>query len=164
MTKKYLLDIAGYSNWADTALINWLEQLNNEQWEKEIESSFPSIEETVLHIVSAKKIWIDFWQKVPNPTFLSARFKGTKNELIALWRKVMDDYQNVLENYDEEKYSGIISLKVNGEEWQMEFMQTVLHQSNHGTYHRGQLVTMLRQAGFTTFSNTDLATYFVKVI
>ncbi|WP_408612388.1 DinB family protein [Chryseobacterium fluminis] len=36
------------------------------------------------------------------------------------------------------------------------------HFVNHATYHRGQLVTLLRQTGFTDFSNTDLATYFIK--
>ncbi|WP_223233283.1 DinB family protein [Chitinophaga sp. CF418] len=31
---------------------------------------------------------------------------------------------------------------------------------NHSTYHRGQLVNMLRQVGFTQLSSTDLATYY----
>jgi uncharacterized damage-inducible protein DinB len=76
----------------------------------------------------------------------------------------MEDYKNLIENYPEENYTQIISFKVRNEEWKMEFAQTVLHHNNHATYHRGQLVTMLRQAGFTNFSNTDLATYFVKVV
>lgn len=164
MTKKYLLDIANYSNWVDNAVIKWLEQINDEQWKKEIASSFNSIAKTVLHIVGAKKVWIDFWQNVPNPVFLSAEFKGTKTELIEIWKKSMEDYKNLIENYPEENYTQIISFKVRNEEWKMEFAQTVLHHNNHATYHRGQLVTMLRQAGFTNFSNTDLATYFVKVV
>nr|WP_228388466.1 DinB family protein [Chryseobacterium sp. CBo1] len=56
MTKKYLKEIAEYSNWADSSIINWLEQIDDEKWEKEIESSFNSIFKTVLHIVGAKKI------------------------------------------------------------------------------------------------------------
>ncbi|MEJ1241040.1 DinB family protein [Chryseolinea sp. T2] len=36
------------------------------------------------------------------------------------------------------------------------------HAVNHATYHGGQLVTMLRQAGFSSFSNTDLVTYFIN--
>ncbi len=163
MTKKYLTEIADYSNWADNAIIKWLEQINDEQWEKEIESSFNSIAKTAIHIVSAKKIWIDFWRNVPDPVFLSAEFKGTKNELIEIWKKTMDDYKKFIEIYHEDNYTEIISFKVRGEEWKMEFAETVLHQNNHATYHRGQLVTMLRQAGFNSFSNTDLATYFVKV-
>lgn len=161
MTKKYLLEIANYSNWTDSAVIKWLEQISDEQWEKEIPSSFNSIAKTAIHLVSAKKIWIDFWKNVANPVFLSARFTGTKSELIEIWKKTMDDYQDLIANYPEANYSQIISFKVRGKEWKMEFAQTVLHHNNHATYHRGQLVTMLRQVGFTGFSNTDLATYFV---
>lgn len=75
----------------------------------------------------------------------------------------MDRYKSMIENYPEENYGQIISFKVRSEEWKMEFVKTVLHHNNHATYHRGQLVTMLRQAGFTNFSNTDLATYLVKL-
>ena len=162
MTRKYLLDIAHYNNWVDSIVMKWIEQINDEQWEREIASSFNSIAKTVNHLVSAKKIWIDFWRNVPNPVFLSAEFKGTRHELIEIWKRTIDEYKSFIDNYPEENYSQIISFKVRGEEWKMEFAQTVLHQNNHATYHRGQLVTMLRQVGFTNFSNTDMATYFVK--
>ena len=48
------------------------------QWEQELTSSFPTIKQTALHIVSAQKIWLDFWAKTPEPVFLSAKFTGTK--------------------------------------------------------------------------------------
>ncbi|MEH6680237.1 MAG: DinB family protein [Sediminicola sp.] len=163
MTKIYLSEIANYSNWVDDATIQWLEQIDDEQWEKEIASSFNSIAKTAIHLVSAKKVWIDFWKNVRNPVFLSTEFNGTRTELIEIWRKIMSDYKKIIENYPEENYAQIITFKVRSEEWKMEFAQTVLHHNNHATYHRGQLVTMLRQVGFTNFSNTDLATYFVKV-
>ena len=47
-----------------------------------------------------------------------------------------------------------------GGEGRMEFWQTFSHIINHSTYHRGQLVTILRQAGFTKLSSIDLATYY----
>lgn len=78
MTKVYLSEIANYSHWADNAIITWLEQINDEQRQQEIASSFNYIGKTVIHLVSAKKIWIDFWQNVPYPVFLSTEFKGTK--------------------------------------------------------------------------------------
>ena len=34
--------------------------------------------------------------------------------------------------------------------------QVFAHVVNHGTYHRGQLVTMLRQVGFSNVGSTDL--------
>ena len=33
--------------------------------------------------------------------------------------------------------------------------EVIMHCMNHGTYHRGQIITMLRQAGFTVVGSTD---------
>lgn len=162
MNKRYLLEIANYSNWADNAIILWLGQICDEQWYKETPSSFNSVAKTVTHIVSAKKIWIDFWNGTPAPVFLSSHFQGTKDELIEIWKKTIEEYTFLINNYPEDDYAQIVTIKIREEEWSMEFAQTVLHHNNHATYHRGQLVTMLRNAGFTDFTNTDLATYVSK--
>jgi uncharacterized damage-inducible protein DinB len=161
MTKEYFTELASYNNWTDEIIINWLLQLSDQQWEEQITSSFSSIQDTVLHIVSAKKVWVDFWTKVPNPIYLSTVFSGTREELISIWQKASEDLQNFMENYEEENYQELISVKYpNGREVEMMFWQTLPHFVNHATYHRGQLVTMLRQVGFVTFNNTDLFTYF----
>lgn len=162
MTKKYFLELANYSNWADSIVIEWLNQINEEQWEQVITSSFSSIRQTATHIVSAKRIWIDFWTNTPNPVYLSAGFKGTKNELIEIWQKVSADLENFISHYPEENYFHPITFRYpRGGEGQLVFWQTFSHFINHATYHRGQLVTLLRQAGFANFSNTDLVSYFI---
>lgn len=162
MTKKYFTALANYNIWADNLSIEWLNQINDEQWERPIESSFNSIRATATHILSAKKIWIDFWTKAPNPVYLSSKFKGSKNELIEIWRNASADLKNFIENFPEDDYEKPITFNYpNGREGQMIFWQTFPHFVNHATYHRGQLVTLLRQAGFTKFSNTDLANYFM---
>ncbi|WP_312902645.1 DinB family protein [Chryseobacterium taichungense] len=163
MNKKYLLGIANYSNWVDQTVISWLEQINDEQWEKEMPSSFSSIAKTTLHLVSAKRIWIDFWNKEPKPVYLSREFKGSKEELLEIWRKIMADYLRFVTKFPEHEYDSAVSINIGNEVWSMEFSQTVLHHNNHASYHRGQLVTLLRNAGFSDFSNTDLATFYVKI-
>ena len=63
--------------------------------------------------------------------------------------------------YPEENYQQPVTFKKpNGEAGRMEFSQTFPHIINHNTFHRGQLVTLLRQAGFTKLSSTDLFTYY----
>lgn len=162
MTKAYFTELARYNNWTDNIIIEWLNQIGDEQWEQTIPSSFSSIRQTAIHLVSAKKIWIDFWTKTPNPVYLSAGFNGTKNELIVLWQQVSLDLKTFIDNFPEENYLHPVTfIYPNGKEAQMPFWQTFPHFINHATYHRGQLVTLLRQAGFTQFSNTDLLTYFM---
>lgn len=160
MRKKYLAELTGYVLWTNNIVISWLDQVDDEQWEREVPSSFNSIKNTTLHIVSAEKIWAGFWRNTPNPVFLSAGFKGDKDELIGIWKATSADLKNLIEGFSEEKYSEQISFNFRREEWRMEFLQTFLHFINHSTYHRGQLVTLLRQVGFKDLSSTDMAVYF----
>ncbi len=163
ISKEYLKALADYNIWTDNIIMEWLDQIDDRQWEQPVVSSFSSIKQTVLHMVSAKKIWIDFWTNVPDPAYLSAGFKGTKNELIGIWKKASVDLKNFMETFPEENYQQPITFKYpKGGEGRMAFWQTFPHFINHATYHRGQLVTMLRQAGFTGFTSTDLATYFIS--
>ena len=161
MNKQYFMELAGYNTWADHIAIEWINQIDDEQWNKVITSSFSSVRQTAIHITSAEKIWIDFWENTPEPIYFSAGFKGTKNDLTDTWKKASADVKKFIEKYPEEKYAELVSfIKPNGEKGQMEFARTFPHMINHSTYHRGQLVTLLRQVGFTKFSSTDLFTYY----
>jgi uncharacterized damage-inducible protein DinB len=159
--KNYFVELAEFSNWADGRAIDWISQISDEQWNQVFVSSFGSIRETVVHMVSAKKIWIDTWTNVPNPLYLSSTFKGSRNELISIWKQLSEDLMSFIENFRLENYLNEITVKKpNGERSTMEFRKTFPHMINHATYHRGQLVTLLRQAGFSDLSNTDLFTFY----
>lgn len=161
MNKTYFRELAAYSNWADNYAMEWLEQITEEQWDQSFNSSFSSIRQTAVHIAGAKKIWIDFWTNTPNPVYLSATFTGTKEQLISIWKQTSLDLLSFIETFPEDDYNKQIAIiKPNGQHDQMKFSQTFPHMINHATYHRGQLVTLLRQAGFTAFSNTDLFTFY----
>ncbi len=47
-----------------------------------------------------------------------------------------------------------------GIEFNQPIYQLLVHVFNHTTYHRGQVVTMLRQVGYTDVSSTDMTTFF----
>ena len=162
MNRNYLIQIADFNNWADNKVMEWLQQINDDQWMQVIVSSFSSLRQTAIHIVSAEKYWVDHWEQTPEPTFLSAQFNGTKEELIKIWNKSSADLKTVVNGFPEENYSQTISFKYpgNGRIGQMSFWQTVVHVINHSTYHRGQLVTLLRQTGFVNLSSLDMANYF----
>jgi uncharacterized damage-inducible protein DinB len=161
MNKNYFTELADYNCWVNSIIINWLDQIDDRQWEQVIVSSFSSISATAIHIASAQKIWNDYWQNAPDPIFLSAEFKGTKNELITILGKASADLKRFIDQYPAENYLKEIVFKwPGGQEGRMAFWQTFSHMINHSSYHRGQLVTLLRQAGFTKFTSTDLATYY----
>jgi len=162
MNKAYFTALAAYNSWANAKAISWLQQITDEQWEQINTSSFSSVKQTAVHIASAEKIWIDFWTKAPNPVYLSSYFQGSRQELIDIWEDTSAGVQNFIEDHPEENlHDPVIFVYPNGRTGQMAYWQTFAHIMNHSTYHRGQLVTLLRQAGYSQFSSIDMATYFI---
>ena len=124
-------------------------------------SRFTYIADTVLHIVGDEQVWHDRLIKVENPIWLPANFKGGKAEALDAWNqssKLLVDYTQSLSN---ESLDQIIPYKrINGEALSQPVFEILAHVFNHSTYHRGQLVTMLRQVGFEDVSSTDLALFY----
>ena len=160
MNKKYFIELAQYNIWANNIVISWLQQIDDEQWKRSINSSFSSIEATVTHIAGAEKIWSERWQLHQNIIFLQPVFADAKNELIEIWKAASASILDFIEQMNEDDFTKSFSFKrLNGEENTLQYVQTFTHVINHSTYHRGQLVTMLRQVGFTNVSSTDHLAY-----
>lgn len=51
---------------------------------------------------------------------------------------------------------------IKGDQFKQPIFQMLVHVFNHGTYHRGQLVTMLRQAGVEKIPQTDFIVFSRK--
>lgn len=155
MTKNYFIELAGFNIWANNIVCSWLEKINDEQWSQTVVSSFNSIQETVLHIISAENAWLQRFKKEP-VEWLQSTYKGSKEEHINLWKKTSAAFKEYVENFDENKSQTNLDFRrLNGDAYSMPFYQLFAHVVNHATYHRGQLVTMLRQVGFTDVSATD---------
>jgi uncharacterized damage-inducible protein DinB len=162
--KKYFLELAQFNIWANNKFIDWINQLSDEQFDQEITSSFSSIQATCLHIAAAEKIWLERWQLVANPSFLAIDFKGSKFELIQIWQKASIDILHFIESLDEKDFENKFSFsRLNGDLFHMQYSKTFAHIFNHSTFHRGQLITMLRQANFTAVDSTDILSYYREI-
>jgi len=161
MTKNYFIQLAEYNIWANTIFMGWLRQITDEQWNQPAESSFKSIAETVVHTAGAEKIWFERLTEVQSPVFLLSVFKGTKEEALAIWETTSQNLKSFIENLDETQMQKVLRfVRLDNKTYELEYYQVFAHIFNHSTYHRGQLVTLLRQAGFTGIHSTDVSTYF----
>jgi len=161
MTKQYFIELADYNIWANNIQCSWLEQLSATQWEQEIVSSFNSIQKTVLHVIAAENIWLQRLEKKADTVWLQGSYTGSKAEHITLWKSLSQGLKDYVMHMDESILNQNLDFKrINGEAYSMPYYQVLAHIFNHSTYHRGQLVTMLRQAGFTAVGSTDMLGYF----
>jgi uncharacterized damage-inducible protein DinB len=161
MNKEYFIQLSNYNAWANAVVCSWLKKISEEQWKQRIVSSFNSIEETVLHTVASEKLWHERLSNVQTLELLVNTFKGSKAELVSIWKEMSHDLEKYIESFDEELLTKKLTYKnIKGIEFTMPYYVLFGHIMNHSTYHRGQLVTMLRQAGFTEVSSLDMTTYF----
>ena len=150
-----------YNYWANHQLLEVVETVPPEQFIKDLGSSHGGIHGTLVHIMGAEEIWMKRW-KGENPTsFYSAVDFPTFEALDNHWEMVemeMMGFCHMLKN--EADIQKTITYKdLKGNAYSQPLWQLMQHLANHSTYHRGQIVTMLRQIGVKPVG-TDLVTYF----
>jgi uncharacterized damage-inducible protein DinB len=76
------------------------------------------------------------------------------------WADLEDKVRPLVNGLGETGASRIVEYKLmNGQPGALPFWQLVLHIVNHGSYHRGQVTTLLRQLGAPPPKSTDMITF-----
>ena len=161
--KELFVQYAAYNTWANSLLFAAVEALPEEQQQAEVSSSFPSLFKTILHLLDAENIWwqrIKLQEKVTRP---SENFIGSINELIKLVLVQNKQWQEWVSGLNENGLQHeFIYMNSKKERFKQPVFQMLLHLFNHGTYHRGQLVTLLRQLGIEKIPATDFIVWSRK--
>lgn len=151
LVKNYL----AYTLWANEQMTHWMSEASDEIWTKEIESSFTSIESTTKHLWSAEYGWLSFLKHLP---WESTPQVGSKMEMLQAWEKTTLDFVRYGIFLLETPATAVWKLR----DQPVEVEEVLLHVCNHATYHRGQLITMGRQAGLAHPPRTDYI-YFIRL-
>jgi uncharacterized damage-inducible protein DinB len=162
--KETLLQLSKYNIWANKKMIDVLLQLDEETLDREIISSFNSLRTTVYHTWGAEHIWLQRFQLAEHPVWMPAVFTGTFSEACALWEEQSKGLQAFVEKqFSDEALQHVFEyLNLQRIPQKAKVSDVLLHVFNHSTYHRGQLVTMLRQAGVRKIPSTDIVQFVKK--
>jgi uncharacterized damage-inducible protein DinB len=68
-----------YTEWANALFFAVVDQLTEEQYTRAIDSSFPSIQDTLAHVVSSEWVWMRRW-KGESPTVVPEWNSGASRE------------------------------------------------------------------------------------
>jgi uncharacterized damage-inducible protein DinB len=145
MTKTDIQLLYEYDRWANFRTIEVVAPLTSEQLKKNMDSSFESIHGTLVHILSADKIWLDRWTgKTPAP------LKADSFPAIEALKKQWDMYYLEIGNFmsgltDDVLLKPLRYTDFRGNVHDQPLCLQMQHKVNHTSYHRGQIVTMLRQ-------------------
>jgi uncharacterized damage-inducible protein DinB len=160
MTPELVRQLFAYDAWANRRSLGACAALTPEQFTQNLGSSFSSVRDTLAHIVGAQFVWLErFRGRVPPGLLPAADFPDLAS-LTARSSEIeqgLTDYVNGLSAEDLAAKFEYRDLKGNSHSnvrW-----QTLQHLANHGTYHRGQIATLLRQLGVKPVS-TDLIAFY----
>jgi len=151
---------ADYNLWVNQQFVNWLSPKSDELLYAEVPSSFSTIMKTLDHIWSTEEYWFSV---ISETSLLEKKLESelSKEEILSGLlnsSKKLADYINSLSEEDLVKKVKIINPWF---ECELPISDYLLQVINHGTYHRGQIVTMGRNIGITDASNTDYNFYNV---
>ena len=160
--KELLQQYAAYNIWANKLLVDRISKLSDDEINKEIASSFPSLYKTMQHMWLAEEVWWQRLKLVENIDLQSEKFTGTFTELTINQAKQSQQWAEWINNANENQLLHVFAYIRNKEQLKMPVYQMIQHVFNHASYHRGQLVTMLRQLGADKIPATDFSAFCRK--
>lgn len=150
-----------YDAWANRRMLEACARLTPEQFTRELGSSFPSVRDTLAHILDAQWVWLErFHGRMPTAFPLSEEHRDleSRHARSTGLSKGLQDFtgnlsaEELQRNHEYRTFAGAV--------YANPLWVSLRHLVNHGTYHRGQVTSLLRQLGAETFSS-DLI-YFVR--
>ena len=160
--KQILQQYAAYNIWANKKITETANLLSEEQINKEIVSSFPSVYKTVLHLMEVENVW---WQRLQlvEQTTPPGWFTGNFTELSKKLLELSQQWESWVQNANEANINHVFAwYNLKKEYFKEPVYKMLLHLFNHQTFHRGQLITMFRQSGLDKIPPTDFIVFCRK--
>lgn len=149
-----------YNRWANARVLDAASSLSGDQLVQDLGSSFPSVKDTLVHILAAEWVWLSRWKGVSPRGLPEGWPKSTLEELCARWAAVEEEQREFLAGLDEARLDTVVAYStIDGQAFASPLWQMLRHVVNHSSYHRGQVITMLRQLGAEGCA-TDLILFY----
>jgi uncharacterized damage-inducible protein DinB len=149
MTNKDALGrLIEYTEWANRRVVRVAATLSVADFKRDLGSSHGGVRGTLAHMLGAEWVWLERWKGISPDKLID---EGEFPDIIALrtrWKAIEQHRRSWFQNLDEAAVSTVIKYRsLKGKPFKAPLWQLLQHVANHSTYHRGQVVTLLRQLG-----------------
>ncbi len=157
-----LIELYEYNYRAQHRQLEACALLTQEQYERELTSSFPSVRDTLAHLVDGEEYALHRWQGDSREEIIAAMGFAGVDERKRLWpeqfptfsvlrsraEEVEAEVRGYLKGLTEEEIGRAVRyVDRTGRAWDYPLGRLLMHHILHQTYHRGQITTLLRQLG-----------------
>ena len=148
MTPEEMCLLYDYNAWANRRSLDAAAGLNREQFTKPLGSSFGSVRDTLAHIWGAEWIWLERFQgRSPSSLPETTQFQDMAS-LRERWDELESRLQSFVRGLAQSDLDRVFEYKtLKFGVYRNPLWESMQHLVNHGTYHRGQVTTLLRQLG-----------------
>jgi uncharacterized damage-inducible protein DinB len=145
--------------WATQKVLDSVAPLSKEELLRDMQTSHSSVWGTLDHTYRADALWLKRLQGEGNATLASVDAAEDLAGLRRIWSDTQAGFISFAGSLNDTDWTrGIEYRFLSGQEGSSPIYETLLHVVNHGTFHRGQIVGMLRQLGAKPIA-TDFLTY-----
>lgn len=156
-----------YHIWANKVLLKRIKELPSNVLYEEVSSSYPTIAQTFSHIYVVDVMWLQVLEGVEMQKALEASVALLEKTNLYSADEFVRSFEELVSQYDEWiNIQKDLEQKIDlNNPWsgarETAFSEILFHVANHGTYHRGNITSMLRQQGYASTMN-DLALYWYQ--
>jgi len=159
--QNHLLNLTQYNHWANERVSKLILEAGEEKSDLFIASSFPSIRKTLFHIWDAQVIWLLRLEGKSFNTWPSHSFTGSLSEALNGFIENSTEFVRFFEKEFENDSQRLVEYRsADGTTFHNTVEEILMHVMNHSTFHRGQIISMLRIAGFENVISTDMIRFF----
>jgi uncharacterized damage-inducible protein DinB len=143
-----LKEMFAHNYWARDRQLKVCSALSEEQFLRSLGNSFPSVRDTLVHLLAVEWFWLERWRGRSPRALLPVEEFSTLAAICERWQTVeqeMKEYLASLSQGDLEQpftYMG-----TQGITWSYTLWRMFIHLLEHQCYHRGQVTALLRQLG-----------------
>jgi uncharacterized damage-inducible protein DinB len=160
MTPELTRCLFDYNHWANERSLDAAAQLSDEQFTKPLGSSFSSVRDTLAHVCGGEIVWLERFEGRTPTSFPDTSSAQTVATLREFWTPHAEKLLAFANSVTQADLDRVLEYKTfNFGVYKNPLWQSMQHLANHGTYHRGQVATLLRQLGYKPLL-TDLMHYY----
>ncbi|PEY31715.1 damage-inducible protein DinB [Bacillus cereus] len=147
-----------YHTWANQTILGRIKELPSSVLSQEVNSSFPTIAYALSHIYAVDKMWYlvltgtEMKEALQACIPLNESILDSVDEYAHIFAELSEQYREWFRSQTDLEQTILLENPFAGIR-QTRLSEIVLHLVNHGTYHRGNVSTMLRQLGHASTMN-----------